>query len=108
VLDLTNPESFKFLKHELELAELLAPEHIQKILVGSKADDATNRKISDQEARDYAASQGMQYFEVSARADQNVTQAFETLLRLIEPVLHHWDNIDNTPVATRSGWCTLM
>lgn len=109
VLDLTNPASLEFLKREMELVEQLAPEHLQKIVVGSKSDDAANRKISAQDAQDFVAAHGLPYFEVSARADQNVGQAMAALLRMIEPVVPHWDNLLQPPQpAARSGWCTVL
>ncbi len=108
MLDLTNRSSFEFLRNELKLAEDLARMNTQKILVGTKSDDAANRKISAQEAQEFAASYGMPYFEVSALADQNVTQAFTALLSMIEPKLP-WDSPPQvTPPNTGQRWCALL
>lgn len=47
------------------------------ILVGNKADIASQRTVSEEEARSVAKSHGLVYIEASAKTGLNVDKAFE-------------------------------
>jgi len=50
------------------------------ILVGTNSDLEDERKVTYQEGKDFATSNGMKFFEVSVKNNVNVKEAFETLV----------------------------
>ena len=48
------------------------------VIVGNKI-DLEDRKVSPEEAQDYARGQGLQYFEVSAKQNVGVDELFRDL-----------------------------
>ena len=50
-----------------------------KILIGNKCDLEERRKITYQEGKDFADSNGMKFIETSAKAATKVQEAFEIL-----------------------------
>ena len=49
------------------------------MLVGNKCDLESDRKVSFQEGKEFAEGNGMKFIETSAKTDQKVGEAFETL-----------------------------
>jgi GTPase SAR1 family protein len=52
---------------------------VNVVLVGNKVDLESKRKVPTAEGRDLAKEFGVEFFEVSARKDTNVTEAFRCL-----------------------------
>lgn len=50
------------------------------MLIGNKSDLDSKRKVSQQEAMDYAESNGLMFMETSALESINVEKAFESLI----------------------------
>ena len=61
--------------------QLHAPLDIKKILVGNKC-DLKDRKVNESEARLMASQYELEYFEVSAKENINVSDAFSFLIDL--------------------------
>ncbi|TNV75885.1 hypothetical protein FGO68_gene9052 [Halteria grandinella] len=77
--DLTDEDSFKNLNFWLTDLQKHAPEKVCKMLLGNKADLCTTdqvRKVPYDVAAQYALDNGMQYFEVSAKTNENINEAF--------------------------------
>jgi len=53
------------------------------VLVGTKADLASERQVETKEAEELAKSWGIEYFESSSRTRQNVTEPFFGIARMI-------------------------
>ena len=83
VYDITNRESFENLNSWLIEIEKNANKNVYKLLIGNKCDLEEKRKVSYQEGKDFAASNGMQFIETSAKADTKVKDAFELLTQEI-------------------------
>ena len=49
------------------------------MLVGNKCDLESKREVSFQEGKEFAEGNGMKFIETSAKTDQKVAEAFETL-----------------------------
>lgn len=85
VYDLTDPDSFS--KSDFWYNELIAQGQTTDppptTLVGNKFDLAYIRRVSLNEAEDYAQSLNLDFIETSAKTGHNVTEAFETLIRRI-------------------------
>ncbi|KAI8070193.1 GTPase Ypt3 [Thamnidium elegans] len=81
VYDITKRESFTSISrwlNELKINEA-HPDSII-MLIGNKSDLESNRKVSQQEAMDYAESNGLMFMETSALESINVEKAFESLI----------------------------
>ncbi|GAA5812994.1 hypothetical protein MFLAVUS_006460 [Mucor flavus] len=81
VYDITKRESFTSISrwlNELKINEA-HPDSII-MLIGNKSDLDSKRKVSQQEAMDYAESNGLMFMETSALESINVEKAFESLI----------------------------
>ena len=81
--DVTNKDSFKNLENWLIEIEKNAKEKVLKILIGNKCDLTDDREISTEEGKAFALRNGMEFMETSAKMNTNVTEAFETLGKLM-------------------------
>ena len=83
VYDITDRDSFENLNSWLIEIEKNANKNVYKLLIGNKCDLEEKRKVSYQEGKDFATSNGMQFIETSAKADTKVKEAFELLTQEI-------------------------
>ena len=81
--DVTNRDSFKNLESWLIEIEKNAKEKVLKILIGNKCDLTQDREISTEEGKAFALRNGMEFMETSAKMNTNVSEAFETLGKLM-------------------------
>ena len=81
--DVTNKDSFKNLESWLIEIEKNAKEKVLKILIGNKCDLTDDREISTEEGKAFALRNGMEFMETSAKMNTNVSEAFETLGKLM-------------------------
>ena len=81
--DVTNKDSFKNLESWLIEIEKNAKEKVLKILIGNKCDLTDDREITSDEGKAFALRNGMEFMETSAKMNTNVTEAFETLGKLM-------------------------
>ena len=83
VYDITDRDSFENLNSWLIEIEKNANKNVYKLLIGNKCDLEDKRKVTYQEGKDFATSNGMQFIETSAKADTKVKEAFELLTQEI-------------------------
>ena len=83
IYDVTNRDSFKNLDNWLEVIENNASDNVLKILIGNKVDLVDDREIKKEEGQQFANRYNMQFIETSAKLDTNVSEAFETLAKLM-------------------------
>ena len=69
--------------NQIEIIEKNANKNVYKLLIGNKCDLEDKRKVTYQEGKDFATSNGMQFIETSAKADTKVKEAFELLTQEI-------------------------
>ena len=78
--DLTDEDSYKAASFWMTDLQRHAPENAHKIFIGNKVDLCqginSSRKISFEQAEGFAAENGMQYKEVSAKTAEGINQAF--------------------------------
>jgi small GTP-binding protein len=79
VYDITDRESFENLNSWLIEIEKNANKNVYKLLIGNKCDLEDKRKVSFQEGKDFAESNGMKFMETSAKTASKVQEAFELL-----------------------------
>ncbi|XP_072301657.1 ras-related protein Rab-15 [Eucyclogobius newberryi] len=84
VYDITSERSFQHIMKWASDVDEYAPEKVQKILVGNKADEENKRQVATEQGSKLAKAYGMGFFETSAFTNQNIT---ETFTRLAEQVL---------------------
>lgn len=84
--DVTNEKSFENLKTWLQEIEAYASSpKIVKLLVGNKI-DLVDRKVTSQEAEQWAREHGMIYLECSAKSSINIKQAFEEVVEKVSEI----------------------
>ena len=79
VYDITDRESFENLNSWLIEIEKNANKNVYKLLIGNKCDLEEKRKVTSQEGKDFAESNGMKFLETSAKTSDKVQEAFELL-----------------------------
>ena len=79
VYDITERESFENLNSWLIEIEKNANKNVYKLLIGNKCDLEDKRKVTYQEGKDFAESNGMKFIETSAKTASKVQEAFELL-----------------------------
>ena len=77
--DLTNAESFKKVKKWIASIQEHADPNISTVLVGTKCDLKEGIVITNQEAKECAKNNGMNYFETSALSNTGIKEMFEDL-----------------------------
>jgi len=83
IFDITNRDSFTRTENYLQDVNRFSPINIPKILIGNKCDLDQTRAVTTKEAKEYAIQKGMQYFEVSAKDNINVSETFTNFAALI-------------------------
>ena len=83
IYDITNRDSFKNLENWLIEIEKNASQNVLKILIGNKNDLVNDREIQSEEGQAFANRNGMEFIEISAKMNTNVTEAFEALAKLM-------------------------
>lgn len=78
VYDVTNRESFDNIDFWIKKLKELSGE-IPFIIIGNKIDKKDERIVSLEEARERADFYGVQYMETSAKSNENIDIAFESL-----------------------------
>ena len=83
VYDITNKKSFEGVKDWLKDAENNGSGEEKKILIGNKIDLDRKREVSQETLEKFGNKKKIPTFEVSAKADINVNEAFDYLAKLI-------------------------
>lgn len=79
VYDISKKESFYNIKNWVKLAHDNKTNNSINILVGNKSDLDGQREVSAEEAKNYANSAGLIFFEASAKDNNNVNELFKYL-----------------------------
>jgi len=81
VYDITDRQSFRDIEHWVEDVERLAGKEINKILIGNKCDNESDRKVTYEEGKQLAEELGMKFVETSAKVDYRVVEAFTAIAK---------------------------
>ena len=83
IYDITSEKSFTNLKSWVQMIKEECGSHMQIIMVGNKSDLIDQRKISEEEAINYAKEQKIEYIETSCKTGENVKKAVTILCESI-------------------------
>ncbi|KAJ7989105.1 hypothetical protein DPEC_G00316080 [Dallia pectoralis] len=83
VYDITNSHSFQHIVKWASDVDELAPDKVQRILVGNKADEEKCRKVPKEQGNKLAKTYGMEFFETSACTNCNINESFTRLTELV-------------------------
>ena len=84
LFDISNRDSFENVEKWLQDVKDVAREDVVLILIGNKSDLESKRQVKYEEANDFAQKFNMKYFEVSAKTGENVSEAINECVSLIE------------------------
>lgn len=95
VYSITDRQSFDIIQDIYEkLKEVLNGENKPVILIGNKIDLQANRRITFDEGKKLAKEMNAEFLETSAKLNNNVTDAFTTLLNAIDPPTNSSNNVN--------------
>ena len=83
VYDITDPDSFNNINSWLIEVEKNASKSVYKILIGNKCDLEEKRKVTVEQGKEFADTNGMKFFETSAKNAHNVEDSFVTMTKEI-------------------------
>ena len=93
VMDITQHDSLIDAKYWIEELQSNNDNNPDVILVGNKSDMESKRKISSEDALEFAKEYDINYIEVSAKTGNNIDSIFETIYKqLIEDVIEQEKN----------------
>ncbi|KAK0418433.1 hypothetical protein QR680_013553 [Steinernema hermaphroditum] len=82
VYEVTSGDSFSNVKRWLHEIDTNC-DSVQKVLVGNKADDPDRRVVTEADARRFADSMRIPFFETSAKENMNVEEMFNCITKLV-------------------------
>ena len=81
VFDLSDKKSFVSITEWLKQIEKHAKENVFKFLVGNKSDLVEERKVTYEEAKQYADEHELPYIETSAKEGININELFDSSIK---------------------------
>lgn len=82
VFDITNRSSFENLNDWVTSFKESQPD-APMVLIGNKIDLVDQKKVNDDEAKQYATKNNMKYLSTSAKTGEKVEDAFKSLIRQV-------------------------
>ncbi|KAM6912566.1 ras-related protein Rab-15-like [Xenentodon cancila] len=83
VYDITNEPSFQHIGKWASDVDEFAPDKVQSILVGNKADEELGRQVTKDQGSKLADAYGMEFFETSASTSTNISESFIRVTELV-------------------------
>ena len=83
VYDITDRRTFNSVRSWMAQITDHADQQVNKVFVGNKSDNQSARQVSTQEGQALAAEYDVRFIEASAKADVNVTEAFQAIAQQV-------------------------
>jgi len=94
--DITDPDSWANIPNWLEEIKKYSLEKTKITICGTKLDLDSKRKITEQEALDFAKSHNFDYIELSSKTNRNVNELFELASgKLLSSFITSLENINH-------------
>ena len=84
VFSLTSQDSFNNVAQWIQDIKEVARSDVVTILIGNKSDLVDDRKVTREEAENFAKEHGMKYYETSAKTGDGIIEAVNGCVKLIE------------------------
>jgi len=98
VYDVTDDQSFQNIRNWIRNIEQHAADNVDKVLIGNKCDMIKDRVVETSRGQGLASEYGIKFFETSAKANINVTEAFTAIAKDIKKRL-----MDNPSAPPQPG-----
>ena len=82
VYDITEEKSFEYIKKWIKESEEIE-NNFEKLLLGNKCDLRHKIKVSEEEVNEFCDENNIEWFEVSAKENINLKEAFHKIIELI-------------------------
>ncbi|XP_078714204.1 ras-related protein Rab-15 isoform X2 [Lampetra fluviatilis] len=83
VYDITSERSFQHISKWAGDVDEMAPEGVERVLIGNKVDSEELRQVGVEQGKKLAKEYGMEFFETSAFTNNNIKEAFTKLTELV-------------------------
>ncbi|XP_027855579.1 ras-related protein Rab-15-like isoform X1 [Xiphophorus couchianus] len=112
VYDITNLPSFQHIAKWASDVDEFAPDDVQTVLVGNKADEEFDRQVTKDQGKKLAETYGMEFFETSASTSSNISESFirvtelvlQAQMRYVDDLLGSLDNyLDRVALREEKG-----
>lgn len=83
VYDISSERSYQHIVKWASDVDEYAPDGVQKILIGNKADEEHKRQVAKEQGLQLAREYGMDFYETSACSNLNIKESFTRLTELV-------------------------
>ncbi|KAL8182955.1 UNVERIFIED_CONTAM: Ras- protein Rab-15, partial [Gekko kuhli] len=83
VYDISSERSYQHIMKWASDVDEYAPDDVQKILIGNKADEQEKRQVGREQGLQLAKEYGMDFYETSACTNVNIKESFTRLTELV-------------------------